>query len=177
MRSIASRAGVTLPTIYHYFGDKVNLYFEVCMSTFAPRADRALQAFRRSEATEKQKILHFFVDLAVDLLENDNFFKLLHREMIDQDREGIRKLTERCWKQSFVTLGESFQAVAPGSRNASEIAFTSFALMLGLVEFRRSAPFLHEDLKKYYQAKALAELVLNTTVPEVNWSSLKDRAA
>ena len=39
-------------------------------------------------------MLDFFVDLALHLLENENFFKLMHREMIDQDRDGIRRLND-----------------------------------------------------------------------------------
>ena len=176
MRSIASHSGVTLPTIYHYFGDKRNLYLEVCLATFAPRADLALKAFRKSASNGEHRILHFFVDLAAHLLDDDNFFKLLHREMIDQDQEGIRRLTERCWKQSFATLTSAFEAIA-GDRDAAEIALMSFTLMLGLVEFRRTAPFLHDKFDQYYIPETLAELVLNTTVPQVDWSGLTSKAA
>ena len=72
MRSIAGRAGVTLPTIYHYFGDKATLYLEVCLATFAPRAERALASYSQSPGSEAQRVLDFFVDLASDLLENEN---------------------------------------------------------------------------------------------------------
>jgi AcrR family transcriptional regulator len=177
MRSIASRARVTLPTIYHYFGDKESLYFEVCLTTFSPRAERALEFFKRSAASEEARIYGFFVGLANDLLNDENFFKLLHREMIDQDKEGIRRLTERCWKQSFETLIKSFQHVVAAHRDPSEITFACFALMLGLVEFRRKAPFLRENLGKYYTPEALAELVLRTTVPEINWAAQGAEAA
>jgi AcrR family transcriptional regulator len=177
MRSIASRAGVTLPTIYHYFGDKANLYLEACLATFAPRADHALAAFERSSASEEQRILGFFVDLASDLLEDEDFFKLLHREMIDQDRDGIEKLTERCWKQSFAALALAFRSIAVDRRDPAELTLASFALMLGLAEFRRNAPFLDGKFGRYYQPKALAGLVLNTTVPHINWSGLLAKTA
>ncbi len=113
MRSIASRAGVTLPTLYHYFGDKANLYLEVCLACFAPRAERGLAAYSQSTGREEQKVLRFFVELARDFLEDDNFFRLMHREMIDQDLEGIRLLTERCWKRSFAALCDAFRSLVP----------------------------------------------------------------
>lgn len=177
MRSIASRARVTLPTIYHYFGDKESLYFEVCLTTFSPRAERALEAFTRSAANAEARIFGFFIELGNDLLNDENFFKLLHREMIDQDKEGIRRLTERCWKQSFGALVQTFEQVIPSHRDATETTFACFALMLGLVEFRRKAPFLAGSLGKYYDPKSLAELVLRITVPEINWAELMAKAA
>jgi AcrR family transcriptional regulator len=177
MRSIASRAGVTLPTIYHYFGDKENLYLEACLATFAPRADRALEAFTRSAATAEHRIMNFFIDLASDLLEDEEFFKLLHREMIDQDKDGIQKLTDRCWKQSFTALCAAFRSVDTAGRDPAQVTLTSFALMLGLAEFRRNAPFLDGKFTRFYHARILAELVLNTTVPQVEWSGLLARTA
>jgi AcrR family transcriptional regulator len=175
MRSIASRAGVTLPTLYHYFGDKANLYLEACVACFAPRAERGLAAYSQSTGREEQRVLRFFVELARDLLENDNFFRLMHREMIDQDLEGIRLLTERCWKQSFAALCAAFGSLVPGDRDAVTTAFTSFALMFGLVEFRRKAPFLNAELVKHYSPRGLAELVLTTTVPTVEWRQASER--
>ena len=175
MRSIAGRGGVTLPTIYHYFGDKATLYLEVCLATFAPRAERALASYSQSPGSEAQRVLDFFVDLASDLLENENFFKLMHREMIDQDRDGIRRLTERCWKESFHALCTAFGSLVPTGSDPVASAFTSFALMFGLVEFRRKAPFLHAGLSQHYTPRALAELTLRTTVPGIDWRGLEDR--
>lgn len=172
MRNIASRAGVTLPTVYHYFGDKANLYLEACLATFAPRAERALATYAASGGSDAQRVLDFFVDLAHDLLENENFFKLMHREMIAQDRDGIRQLTDRCWKQAFTALCTAFRSLVPAGNDPVAAAFTSFALMFGLVEFRRKAPFLHAGLERAYTPRALAELTLGTTVPGVEWSRL-----
>ena len=169
MRSVASRAGVTLPTVYHYFGDKANLYLEACVSCFAPRAERGLAAYQQSSGREEQRVLRFFVDLARDLLEDENFFKLVHREMIDQNREGIRRLTERCWKQSFAALCAAFRTLLLPGQDAVTTAFLSFALTFGLVEFRRKAPFLHPALAKHYSPEGVALLVLGTTVPSIAW--------
>ncbi|MET0166450.1 MAG: TetR/AcrR family transcriptional regulator [Vicinamibacterales bacterium] len=177
MRSIASRAGVTLPTLYHYFGDKANLYLEVCVACFAPRAERGLAAYSQSTGREEQRVLRFFVELARDLLENDNFFRLMHREMIDQDLEGIRLLTERCWKQSFAALCAAFGSLVAEDRDAVTTAFTSFALMFGLVEFRRKAPFLNAELVKHYSPRGLAELVLTTSVPTIEWRQVSERSS
>lgn len=171
MRTIASRAGVTLPTVYHYFGDKANLYIEACLACFAPRADRGLAVYSAGTASEEQRVLRFYVDLATDLLDNENFFKLMHREMIDQDRDGIRRLAERCWKQSFAALTGAFGALVPKAQDPATVTLTSFALMFGLVEFRRKVPFLNSSLSKHYSPESLAELVLSTTVPGINWRS------
>ena len=176
MRSVASRAGVTLPTLYHYFGDKKNLYLEACLATFAPRAERAFAAYSQSGARDDEKVISFFVDLATELLDNENFFKLMHREIIDQDREGIRRLTERCWKQSFTALCGTFRSLLPKDADSVASVFTSFALMFGLVEFRRKAPFLHASLERHYSPRALAELVMATTLPTINWRDLPTHA-
>lgn len=177
MRAVASKAGVTLPTLYHYFGDKKNLYLESCLATFGPRAERALAAYSESGARDDEKVMSFFVDLASELLENENFFKLMHREIIDQDREGIRRLTERCWNQSFNALCLTFRSLVPSGADPVATVFTSFALMFGLVEFRRKAPFLHASLEPHYTPRRLAELVLATTVPGIAWSALPAHAS
>jgi len=169
MRSVASGAGVTLPTVYHYFGDKANLYFEVCLACFAPRAERGLAAFRESTQREERRVLEFFVDLARDFLEDKNLFRLMQREMMEQDREGIRRLTEHCWKQSFAALRAAFRALLPKGEDAATAAFTSFTLLFGMVECRRLTPFLHAGLTKHYSPESLALVVLNTTVPSIAW--------
>ena len=169
MRSVASRAGVTLPTVYHYFGDKANLYFEACVACFAPRAERGLDAFRRSTGRHEERVLEFFVDLARDFLEDDNLFKLMQREMIEQDREGIRRLTERCWKQSFTALCNAFRVLLPKGEDPAITSFTSFTLLFGMVECRRLTPFLHPGLTRHYSPESLALVVLNTTVPSIPW--------
>jgi AcrR family transcriptional regulator len=173
MRSVASRAGVTLPTLYHYFGDKKNLYLEACLATFGPRSEQALATYASSDSTEERKVLAFFVDLASELLENENFFKLMHREIIDQDREGIRRLAERCWNPAFHTLCQAFRSLLPSGTDPVPVVFTSFALMFGLVEFRRTAPFLHESLPAHYRPVELAALVLQTTAPTIRWRQRK----
>lgn len=177
MRSIASRAGVTLPTLYHYYGDKKSLFQEVCLATFEPRAERGMQGFEQSSAPLEHKVLDFFTDLARELLNNESYFKLMHREIIDQDHEGIRRLTERCWNKPFATLCLAYRELLPKGANPIAVAFTSFALVFGLVEFRRKAPFLHESLPRYYEPHALAELVLTSTVPSIEWRRFRERAA
>jgi AcrR family transcriptional regulator len=169
MRGVASKAGITLPTVYHYFGDKANLYLEACVACFAPRAERGLAAYRQSDESEEQRVLTFFIDLARDFLEDENFFKLMHREMIAQSHEGIRELTERCWKHSFAALCAAFRTLLPAKQDAVTTAFTSFALTFGLVEFRRKAPFLSPGLTQHYSAEGIAVLVLSTTVPSIPW--------
>ena len=176
MRAVASKAGVTLPTLYHYFGDKKNLYLEACLATFGPRAERAFAAYSQSGARDDEKVISFFVDLASELLDNENFFKLMHREIIDQDGEGIRRLTERCWNQSFTALCTTFRSLVPKDADPVATVFTSFALMFGLVEFRRKAPFLHASLEQHYSPRKLAELVLGTTVPAVTWRDVPTHA-
>lgn len=176
MRTIATRGGVTLPTIYHYFGDKASLYYEVCYSTFAPRADRALAHYESSSAPPEHRVLAFFVELATDLLENEHLFKLLHREMIDQDSEGIRKLTERCWKQSFTALCSAFREIGTAGQDPVKVTLASFALVFGLAEFRRTAVHLHGSLASIYEPRKLAELALSMTAPTVGWRQLRERA-
>jgi len=174
MRSVASRAGVTLPTVYHYFADKANLYFEVCLACFAPRAERGLAIFRDSTLREERRVLEFFVDLARDFLEDTNLFKLMQREMIEQDREGIRRLTERCWKQPFSAVCASFRALLPKGEDAATTAFTAFTLLFGMVECRRLTPFLSAGLTKHYAPENLALLVLATAVPSIPWREFSE---
>ena len=172
MRAVASRAGVTLPTLYHYFGDKQNLYVEACLATFGPRAERAMRVYAASDAPVEHKVMGFFVDLAAVLLEDENYFKLMHREIIDQDREGIRRLAQSCWKQPFTALCQAFRTLLPDGRAPEPVVFASLALVFGLVEFRRIAPFIHDGLPPHYTPQRLAQLALQTALPGVQWAEV-----
>lgn len=177
MREIASRAGVTLPTLYHYYGDKRSLFEAVCLETFESRARRGAASFESSGLPLEQKLIEFFAGLADTLLNNENYFKLMHREIIDQDLEGIRKLSERCWSKPFATVCGAYRRLLPKNTDVVSLAFAGFALLYGLVEFRRKAPFLDEALVRHYSPQALAVLVLGTTVPSVPWQKFIARAA
>jgi AcrR family transcriptional regulator len=102
-RLVASRAGVALPTRYHYFGETQNLYLEAGLATFGPRSAQALAIHTNSRTVAERKVFTFFVDFAYPLLENENFFKLAHRDIIDQNGLGIRRLAKHGWDLAFNT--------------------------------------------------------------------------
>lgn len=169
MRLIAARGGVTLPTLYHYFGDKRHLYIEACLSTFGTRAEEGFERYAHEAAPLQVKLPAFFVGLARELLRNDNFFKLMHRELIDQNRDGIRELAERCWKPSFDALCDDVRPLLREGADPIATVLAAFALMFGLVEFRRTAPFLHSALANHYAPNPLTLLVLQTVFPGHHW--------
>jgi TetR/AcrR family transcriptional regulator len=84
MRDISSACEVTMPTIYHHFKDKENLYREVEKFSYGAMKDRLLNSIKGSGNPEKR--LRAFAAELYDVLQQDPIFlSLAIRNMLDPD--------------------------------------------------------------------------------------------
>jgi TetR/AcrR family transcriptional regulator len=84
MRDISAGAGFTLPTIYHHFKDKENLYREVELANYGVVHERLLKALGKTGAPKAR--LRSFIGEMFDILNDDVVFRSLAlRNMLDPD--------------------------------------------------------------------------------------------
>ena len=82
MRDIAADTGLTMPTLYHHFGDKRGLYDACVASVVEPAARTLREAVHRAD-TDAARAQAFAATLCALLLDDRGLLALLQREASD----------------------------------------------------------------------------------------------
>jgi AcrR family transcriptional regulator len=116
MRDISADVGVTLPTIYHHFKDKENLYREVELSSYGGMKDRLMAALEEQSGPEDR--LRAFIGELYDILnENPVFLNLALRNMLDPDYRHHKFLVGVTLQKVYEALVRLLNEFRPGSGN------------------------------------------------------------
>jgi len=168
MRDVAAAVKVTLPTIYHYFGNKRNLYDETRIEVFSSRSNKHIQHLRTSKEAPA-RIHDYLLALATDLMNDPLYYKLLHREMLEQDKSGLRRLSQESFKQGFNEMCTLLSGMAV-DRPPAKMAMTLYSLLFGLISTMRYGVYLDDSLAEYQTPDYLVRLTLERLIPEIDWS-------
>lgn len=168
MRDVASAVRVSLPTIYHYFGNKRNLYNEVRIVVFSSRSNQHLKHLRTTKDSAT-RIHNYLLALATDLMNDPLYYKLLHREMLEQDKRGLRRLSQECFKEGFDEMCTLLSGMAGGEQKA-KLAITLYSLLFGLISTMRYGIYLDDSLTECHSPEYFVRLTLDQLIPEVDWS-------
>jgi len=169
MRDVASAVKVTLPTIYHYFGNKRNLYDEARISVFSARSDKHIQHLQ-TDAEAKVRIHDYLLALATDLMNDPLYYKLLHREMLEQDKSGLRRLSQESFKPGFDQMCEILKDMSV-NRPPAKMTMTLYSLLFGLISTMRYGVYLDDSLAIYQTPEYLVRLTLERLIPEIDWAN------
>lgn len=168
IRDIAAASGLNIPSIYHFFGGKENLYRSCCNAAFAS-ISATLGASLVSAPGPKGRIRNFAVSLCEVLLENRDFRRLLMQEIIMRDESRhFEELSTNFFLPEFHTLVGEIAALE-GKRDAAEHAFSIYALTFGLVLLRRTFAVAGSDRTAETPPRRLAERVLDIVLPRHDW--------
>jgi TetR/AcrR family transcriptional regulator len=168
MRDIAAAAGLNMPSIYHFFGGKENLYRSCCNAAFASISG-ALGASLKAPASPKARIKDFAVTLCQVLLENRDFRRLLLQEIIMRDESRhFEELSTNFFLPEFRALVDEIAAL-DGKGDAAEQAFSVYALTFGLILLRRTFAVAGADGTSAFSPPRLAERVLDIVLPRHRW--------
>lgn len=114
MRDIASATSVTMPTIYHHFGDKEKLYREVEKASYGTMKERLLNALKGDKSPEEK--LRAFTRELFDVLQSDPIFlSLAIRNMLDQNEKHHRFLVGVSLQHVYDAFCELLNEFRPGS--------------------------------------------------------------
>ncbi len=116
MRDISSAVGVALPTIYHYFKDKENLYREVELYSYGSLKDRLIAVLKGKTNPETQ--LRAFIGELFDVLNEDPVFRnLALRNMLDPDERHHKFLVGVTLQKVYDALVKLLNEFRAGSGN------------------------------------------------------------
>jgi TetR/AcrR family transcriptional regulator len=101
--AIAAKAGVSKANIFHHFGSKDALYFEVMRGACA-HTRHLLDELITSEGNFAQRLHGFARAHLQRLLEQRDMARLIQREVIDSDASRGRTLAERVFGANFAHL-------------------------------------------------------------------------
>jgi TetR/AcrR family transcriptional regulator len=172
VRDVASAAGVTMPTLYHHFGDKRSLYLESCLSLFE-RWGLRLSHLLQQTGTPQQRLFDYFSALGASLISDRQLSALLQRELLERDATGIRKLTRSTFSVHFREVTELCRLLQ-GHTGMELTAHTLFALAFGLAQLRPIGRELGV-ISRIASAEQLARHLLGVALPGHSWSRLRAR--
>ncbi len=112
MRQIAQTVGIKAASLYHYFPDKQSLYIAALAQAFSNHADFMRESFTLPVSPEMR--LHHLVKKLCLLVEDDeDFRKLLHREMLDGDKNRLQLLADNVFGDFFRDMNELCRSLSP----------------------------------------------------------------
>jgi len=132
MRVLANEVGTTPAALYHHYPDKEALYYAVLQYVFTDKAAAIGDLLAGNDAPDirLERLLLWFAELFSG---DEIFSKLLHRELIDGDKERIKFLTEEVIEAPFREIEKLMLQLAP-ELDARLSAISVIALILGHFE-------------------------------------------
>ena len=114
VRDIAAATGLSMPTLYHYFGDKENLYREVEAKSYGALRDRLVQAIR-SDGNAEDRVRAFTAEM-YDSLQKDTVFRnIAVRNLLDPSTVNHKFLVNLSMKEIHRQLSELLNELSPGT--------------------------------------------------------------
>ncbi len=169
LRDIAGACQVTLPTIYHFHGNKEALYGACCDALFTGATERMCSALAGPEPAQA-RIRRFVVTLCEILLTEDDLRRLQQREVLRREQAGVRDLTSKHFQPPFELFVRALREL-DATTDATQRALSIYALSFGLVQLQqvRSASNIPQPLTD--SGATLAVHVLSTVMPGIDWRS------
>ena len=112
MRKIASTVGVKAASLYYHFPDKQTLYIEALTQTFNEHADLMKKSFTLPDGPE-QRLHHLIKNLCLLASENENFIRLLQREILDGDEKRLQLLVDNVFGDFYHDMNELCRSLSP----------------------------------------------------------------
>lgn len=134
MRQIADAAGITLPAIYHHFGNKEALYRAVETEMYSQHATVLLEVLH-SDSGPQEKLRSFIINLADMLVASPNYLKIMQRDLIEGLHENHQFLVEMSIQGVFDELRDLLEQCSKGGGDGIQPIFL-FSTILGFLTMR-----------------------------------------
>ena len=157
IRNLAKSVDMSTAALYHYFPDKKSLYLETVLFSFADKADTFAQVWQ-SEQTAELKLQRFIASHVQLVLEDQDFNRLLQREMLEADSGRMKLLAEKVFQEQFMALMTLIQQLAP-SMDAHLGAISVISLVCKHIEMQPLRNYLPNWRPEHEQAEVIAKHV------------------
>ena len=112
MRQIARAVGIKAASLYHHFPDKQTLYIEALAQAFSRHADFMSDSFALQSSPE-QRLRKLIQRLCIRVHEDNNFRRLLQREILDGDEKRLQLLADRVFGNFFKDMNKLCRSLSP----------------------------------------------------------------
>ena len=112
IREIAAAAGIKSASLYYHFPNKQSIYLEAIDHSFSNKA----AVFTEVLGSDKSALerLELFIYKFTELMSKDeDFRRLLQREMLDGDDERLKYMADKVFKEQFGAIGQLMKQVSP----------------------------------------------------------------
>ncbi len=131
MRQISKESGLSMPSIYHHFGNKEDLFKAVETEMYSAHAQTLLHEIQ-SDASTEERLRKFIVAMFERLDSNPDYLKLLQRNLVDGWEENQAFLVELSLQGVVDELKLLLNQYSPGKGNGiTPVAI--FSMILGFV--------------------------------------------
>lgn len=140
MRQIANEVEVTLPTIYHHFGSKEELFKAVETEIYGGHAASLIQELH-ADADPEERLRRFMTNLMDSFEQDPTYFKLVQRNLIDARQENHEFLVDLSLQGVFNELKKLLNEFRPGS-GETVAPVTIFSAIVGFQTMRPAVRLL-----------------------------------
>ncbi len=134
VRQIADQAEITIPAIYHHFGNKESLYRSVETELYSQHAE-ALYEILQSSGEPRDKLRSFVRQLTENLIAAPNYLKIMQRDLIEGLPQNHDFLVKTSMQGVFDELRSLLDEYVPGSGSGVQPIFL-FSTILGFLTMR-----------------------------------------
>ncbi len=112
IREIATAADIKSASLYYHFPNKQSIYLAAIEHSFANKAVVFTEVLGADKsALERLKL--FIYKFTEIMSKDENFRRLLHREMLDGDEKRLKYLADKVFKGQFGAIGQLMKEVSP----------------------------------------------------------------
>ena len=112
MRQLAQAVGIKAASLYHHFPDKQTLYIEALAQAFSKHADFMNESFALQSSPE-QRLNQLIHRLSIRVHEDNNFRRLMQREVLDGDEKRLQLLADQVFSDFFKDMNELCRSLSP----------------------------------------------------------------
>ena len=140
MRQIAQAVGIKAASLYHHFPDKQALYIEALALAFSKHAGFMNESLNLQLSPE-QRLNHLIHQLCIQVRDDNNFRRLLQREILDGDEKRLKILANQIFGETFRDMNELCRELNL-NRDPHLMTVSIFSLVLYHFQITSIRPFL-----------------------------------
>ncbi len=112
IREIAAAAGIKSASLYYHFPNKQSIYLAVIEHSFSNKAAVFTEVLG-ADKTALERLELFIYKFTEIMSKDENFRRLLHREMLDGDEERLKYMADKVFKEQCIAIGQLMKEVSP----------------------------------------------------------------
>ncbi len=159
MRSLAKAADISAASLYHHFPDKHALYLQAMHRAFANKATGFNEVWQ-SQRSDKAKLQLFVVKLTELMMADQDFQRLMQREILDADEQRMQALAQQVFAEQFEHLIQLNRQLAP-EKDAHLLAVSIIGMVCYHLELRPLRRFLPEARPEHDDVGTIAAHVFD----------------